>query len=206
MTCEGNMVCEFSEIGTQFKNGPFFQLNIVMGWIVLYSVVGLAVGTIFKQFLENKVDEDSLIGLAIFGGVLWPLALAVMVLYYPVLWLVRLIVLPFIAATKQDLKVVENKLTSKIDECCNPRNNSKKVSKEDKKAIKVGDLVKGVKGNPDNYKYLTEDSISRVLNINEKGIMDLKLVDHKDPEIYEKKFGEVFHAPVRNFVLHKKSR
>ena len=98
-----------------------------------------------------------------------PLTLIIGALY----WVVKLIALPFVAAEKRDLREMETRLDKKIII-------NTPISKRPKTKFAVGNLITGIKGNPDNYEHLDEGCVCKVLTIDEQGKMTVVLVDHKN--------------------------
>jgi hypothetical protein len=174
-----------------------------IGGIALYLLVALifsliACGAYYKRrFGDLTSNEQSSV---VILSILWPITLIGLVGY----WIVSLIILPFVAAKKNDLVRLENNLTRKISEIAVIRSTPARVDVEFSAPIRkfrVGDLITGIPGNPDGYKHLYEGCVCRVLSINDKGIMTLLLVDHKDKEAQKAYIGQTFTAPSRNFVL-----
>lgn len=184
------------------SNCPFgIQLLAYVGAICLYFFTCFIFWSIFKEYKDEVFNSDD--SQVIVASIFWPIVLLIGVIY----WIGKIVIMPLVAATKADLERVENELSSKIEEIS--RNSSKAVSSESKKdtsPFKVGDRVTGIKGNPDNYVHLNEGSISKVKSINEKGIMKLVLLDHKDFNEHAHKIGEVFTAPARNFVRYSENK
>lgn len=160
---------------------------IYFGLAVLVSEVLLAIKG--KRYPQLSRDEKDMV---ILGTIFWPITLVVGLVWLVAKW----IILPFIAATKQDLRETEQRINRKII--------LNSVAPKSTKKFKVGDLIQGVKGNPDNYKHLNEGCKCRVLSIDEKGSMKLVLVDHKNFNAHKDVIGNTFKAPARNFVKARK--
>jgi len=139
-----------------------------------------------KRFSELDSDRQTAV---ILGTIFWPIALVVMVIW----WLVEAIALPLTAARKRDLRSLRTELVERIDDTCNP-------SPEPVTKFKVGELITGVRGNPDDYNHLNEGCVCRVVSIDEQERMKVVLVDHKDFNEHNDVIGKVFKAPARNFV------
>ena len=168
------------------------------GAIFIYLIIGFLISLFIKDVIYkrkwNELDNDEQ-GTVILGGIFWPVA----IIFGFCLWLLKIIILPFIAATKEDIERLEAKI-DKIEVPKEVQGRSQKLIKK----FKIGDLVTGIKGNPDNYEHLYEGCVCRVISIDEKGIMKLILINHKDKEAHKDKIGKIFTAPSRNFVLIKK--
>lgn len=168
---------------------------------VVYVLIGFATGAVLtliygkETFCDLREDQKTSVVLA---GIFFPIAWIVGILY----WAVNIVILPFTAATKEDLKELEASLAEKIE--------AKKLvvqkPKESKPKFKTEDIITGNPGNPDGYKHLYEGCKCRVLSIDDKGSMNVILLDHKDKEAHKKQIGKVFKAPARNFVLLKSKR
>jgi hypothetical protein len=166
-------------------------------YMLLAAVVLVFILALIKKDWSNLNGDEKFaaILLALFFPFSIPVALGLEVVYI----IARLLYNIWNCATKEDLRVVEVKLSAKIEAAT--KKPEKKV--EVKTAFKVGELVVGKKGNPGNHKHLNEGSVSRVLSINEKGSMSLVLVDHKDFAKQKDFIGTVFKAPARNFRRSK---
>jgi len=147
-----------------------------------------------KRFSElSRTQKESVNLYSAFWIITVPLTIAFGALY----WLAKWIVLPFIAAEKRDLREMEDRINKKII-INTPINKNKKPSTK----FVVGDLITGVKGNPDGYKHLNEGSVCRVLSIDDKGKMSVVLVDHAKFVEHTEQIGKIFKAPARNFVKY----
>lgn len=168
--------------------------NITTGWFVLgviaiYAWIGFLV---YKWLLQcdGCFDSDDERALC---SIFWPiLAIGWFAGYY----IVRLVSLPIVGATQKDIKDLEDKIETSRTPC----------TPVIKPKFKVGDLITGIAGNPDGYKHLYEGCKCRVITIDEKGKMELLLLEHKDKEAQRKFIGDTFVAPSRNFVLIKPAR
>lgn len=169
------------------------ESTAILAWIglmFLYSLMAFIVFLLLKEIKFFKKEKDLTLFLAGIFPIAIPSLLLLAIGYIIALW----IIFPFIGATKKDLQETEDRLMVEI----HPTKNVKKTTN-----FKVGDLITGVKGNPDGYKYLTEKSVCKVRSIDSNGNMRVILVDHKDPNKSNKLYEE-FRAPARNFVLYKK--
>jgi len=170
------------------------QVFAIIGMIVVFAAIYFGFAIIMREILlaikgkrmsELSRDQKETVNL---GTVFWPITIAVGIVWLVAKW----IILPFIAATKQDLRETEQRINKKIV----LNGITPKVSTK----FKVGDLIKGVKGNPDNYKHLNEGCKCKVLSIDEKGQMKVVLVDHNKFNEHKDSIGNTFKAPARNFV------
>ena len=177
------------------------QVFAIIGMIVVFAAIYFGIAIIIREILlaikgkrmsELSRDEKETVNL---GTVFWPITIVIGIVWLVAKW----IILPFIAATKKDLRETEERVNKKIILNCVTPTNSKTS-----KRLKVGDLIKGVKGNPDNYKHLNEGSLSRILSINDEGSMKVVLVDHKEFKEHKDYIGNTFEAPARNFVEARK--
>jgi hypothetical protein len=178
----------------------------VFGGLSLYVLFALGVSQLFlavrnKEFRELNENEALL---CVLGSVFFPAAIVAGVVGLLGWWVWKLLILPYNAATKRDLKEVERRLENKIIfNTPNSKEGKGNITKDAKKII-AGDLVTGVKGNPDNYTHLNEGCVCRVKSIDEKGSMQLVLIDHKNFGEHRNFIGNTFTAPERNFVKYKK--
>lgn len=176
----------------------FAALGVFIVAVAVYAIIAviarlLALSFYGKKYDELESDQKTNVNLVTF---LWPLVIPFFVLYV----IAKIISLPFVAATKEDLARVKAELTQKIEEWCSrPRAEDSPAAP----SFKVGDLITGIRGNPDNYTHLNEGCVCRILSIDERGRMQLVLVDHKDFEEHMDVIGKRFKAPARNFVKVK---
>lgn len=202
------------------------QLFASVGVIAVYLACGALVSwLIYELTRENESSVDDT--LIIIGGIFWPLALAVLV----ILFIGRVAVNLIYGATIFDLRRTEGRLGDRIDNVARGRTiicpssyvDSSGYSDNDtpldigysdnseqcKPTFKVGDIVTGadnqtdIEGNPAGYEHLYQGCKCRVISVNNKGSMDLILLDHIDKEAHRSSIGKKFTAPVRNFVLLK---
>lgn len=178
-------------------NGDVIEFLLINGGILLYILLGLLAYQIFKQF-DGDLDMN------LVGAAFWPISLIAVIIY----WIGRAIALPFIAATKRDVKEVKDDLSAKINAINIPTRRTETKANRTKtiNKLKVGDLITGVKGNPGGYKHLYEGCICRVLSIDEKGQMNVMLIGHKDKEAHKDVIGKEFNAPARNFIKANRTR
>lgn len=173
----------------------FAAIGKFVVFLAIYTLLsliirGLILSIYDKKYSELNNDKKTLVNLA---TVFWPIAIIVMVVW----WLIEAILLPFTAARKRDLRELRTELVERIDETCNPQ--AQELTK-----FKVGELITGIRGNPDNYNHLNEGCVCRVTSIDERGRMKVVLVDHKDFSEHVDVIGKVFKAPERNFVKFTK--
>lgn len=178
----------------------------IFGGVVLFSLLYFLVFLLVKEILLaikgknydelSSSEKSNLMAYAGFWFITIPVTILVGIAYVPIRW----IILAFTAVEKRDLEEVEKRLNQKIIL------NGVKVPVVNKKRFQVGDLITGIKGNPDNYKHLNEGCLCRVVSIDEKEIMKLVLINHKDFKEHTEKIGEVFTAPARNFVVYKETK
>lgn len=171
----------------------FAAIGKIVVFLAVYSVIALIVSQIIlailgKRYSELDSDKKTLV---ILGAIFWPLAMVVGLVY----WVIEAIALPFTAARKRELSELRTELVGKIDEVNNP-------TPEPITKFKVGALITGVRGNPDDYNHLDEGCVCRVISIDEEGKMKVVLVDHKDFNEHNDVIGKVFKAPERNFVKY----
>lgn len=181
----------------------------LLGILVFYSFFVFLFYRVFKVLFEEKIEEDILEFLSIIGAIFFPLTIVALALFAVGYWIVLWIIFPFIGATKRDLRQSENRIMERLNNTCSSNKNTKQLSvkqTQPTRKFKVGDLITGIKGNPDGYKYLTEKCVCKVKSITENGDMRVILVDHRDNDIFTKKGYEEFRCPARNFVLYKKSK
>ncbi len=165
-------------------------------FLALYALVALFINQIILAIYGKKfkdLDDDNRT-LVVLGTIFWPLAIVFGLIY----WLVEALALPFTAARRRELRESEERLSERIEARCPPV--PEPVTK-----FKVGQLITGIRGNPDNYNHLNEGCVCRVKEIDEAGRMKVVLVDHKDFAGHTEVIGKVFKAPARNFVKYKKS-
>jgi hypothetical protein len=175
-----------------FIGGAVIVIAVYFLFFLLIKELYLAYkGKKWSELSRSQKDEANLY--AGFWVITVPLTIAVGLVF----WIGKWIILPFIAATKKDLRDTEERLTKKII-----INNPIVRNQIPSTKFVVGDLIAGIKGNPDNYKHLDEGSISKVLTIDERGRMTIVLVDHKDFMKHKDQIGKVFKAPARNFIKY----
>ncbi len=173
------------------------QFFAIVGMIVVAVGIYVGVFAIVREILlaikGKRLSELSMSGKEAvnLGAAFWPITIVGGIIYLVGKW----IILPFIAATKKDLRETEQRFNKKIILNCVTPTNSKTS-----KGLKVGDLIKGVKGNPDNYNHLNEGCLCKILSIDDKGSMKVVLVDHKKFNEHKDVIGNTFKAPARNFV------
>jgi hypothetical protein len=172
-----------------------------VGGIFIYGLFALLFSQIFLAIRKknfNELDDNESL-LCILCSIAFPAAIVAGVLLAIGWWVYKVVSLPYNAVTRKELKETEKRLESKIIFNTPISKNNKEVSK-----IVAGDLVTGIKGNPDNYIHLNEGCVCRVKSINEKGSMQLVLIDHKEFSKHRDYIGNTFTAPARNFVKYKK--
>ena len=181
---------EYCSTSTQFFAIVGFiviAIGIYLGIFAIVREVVLAIKG--KRMSELSRKEKEMVNLI--AG-FWPVTILIGLIYIPIKW----IILPFTAAEKRDLNNMEQRLNKKIVlNSVVPKITTK---------FKVGDLIKGVKGNPDNYEHLNEGCLCRVLSIDEEGRMKVVLVNHERFNEHKDYVGNVFKAPARNFVKARK--
>jgi len=169
------------------------QILATIGAVALYAFVAWIMHCIFKEAFKPRTDDEK--ALIVIGAAVFPITLVILI----GLWLVNLIILPFEAVRKEDLKEVETRLTEKIESVSKPVATPRRNPNHH--GLKVGDFVTVKLGNPDGYKHLNEGSKSRVKSIDDKGRMKLVLVDHIDFHNQKDHIGREFKAPARNFTI-----
>jgi hypothetical protein len=180
----------------------------IIGIIVVYTALAVAFTYLFaiiyskgKSFNESN---DNVKSMSIISGIFFPIAIPLVVIIYILYGIGTIIYNICNCATKQDLLELESRLNTKMN-CVKKCDNFKeKIIVNPLKPFKVGDLITGKKGNPDEYKHLNEGSICRVKSIDDNGSMKLILVDHKDFSKHSEVIGNEFKAPARNFITYKK--
>ena len=196
MTCIGNVCLE---------NCPgWVQFLAVIGSIVVYVGLGFLFANIYKCIIGkgnkslSQLTEDER-AVYLFTLILWP----IMILMGIIWWIIKLITMPFWVASKEELKETEERIIDSIalKEVLEKAKTEKPVRAEG--TFLPGDLVVGVSGNPDGYKHLNEGCVCRVVECDEKGRMQLILVDHKDFINHKEQVGKTFKGPARNFTLYK---
>lgn len=169
----------------------------VIGRIVVFLAIytllailvrGIALLIYGKKYSELDNNNKTIVNLA---TVFWPFAIIIGLVW----WLIEALALPFTAARKRDLRNLRTELVERIDDTCDP-------SPEPVTKFKVGELITGIRGNPDNYNHLNEGCVCRVVSIDEQERMKVVLVDHKDFEGHSDVIGKVFKAPARNFIKY----
>lgn len=172
---------------------PGIQFLAVIGAVVIYILIALLI----QKCIKEVTDSDELL---ILGSMFWPIAIIIAIIFGIGYWFA----FPFIGATKKDLRESEERISELVSTKKVITSENKSTTK--KKLFKVGDIITGVPGNPDNYEHLYEGCKCRVLSSDEIGSMRMILLDHKDREAHEKVIGKVFKGPARNFILWKKSK
>ncbi len=175
----------------------FAVIGKIVIFLGLYSLIAfiasqLILAILGKRYSELDSDKQTIV---ILGAIFWPVAIVVGLIW----WLVEALALPFTAARKRELCELKTELVEKIEEISNP-------TPEPVTKFKVGTLITGVRGNPDNYNHLDEGCVCRVVSIDEEGRMKVVLVDHKDFNGHNDVIGKVFKAPARNFVKYAKRK
>lgn len=178
-----------------------------IGMFAVYALFGLLIGSLIRELTSNCSASDREF-LSIIGGVFWPAAIIVGIMYVIGLWLL----FPLIGATKRELDDAEARLNRKIE-----GNYSAPVDVSDDLDIfdfdasfKVGDVITGIVPQTDydgeimSYKHLYQGCKCRVLKIDSNDSMKVILIDHKDKAAHAHKIGETFTVPARNFTLVKK--
>lgn len=178
-----------------------------IGVIVAYFAIGALIGSIVNALMRNKSGDDKDL-LVILSVVFWPVAIVMGIVYA----IARLLALPFIVATKEDLSDTEDRLNRRIDDecstCVDVANDLDIFTS--KVPFKVDDIITGIVPQTDadgsnmSYNILYRGCRCRVLSINERGSMKVILVSHKDKEAHADRIGETFTVPARNFTLVKK--
>lgn len=183
---------------------------IVLAWIggvALYLLVGALIGWLVSELVIN-IDKESRKMLVIFSIILWPLAIAVSIIYIVGMF----ILFPLFGATREYVDNTEDRINRKIDKQCSaPSDVSDDLDIFDDKApFKAGDIITGIvpqtdkNGNNISYEHLYQGCKCRVLSIDGDGAMRVILIGHKDREAQKDYIGETFDAPARNFTLVKK--
>lgn len=181
----------------------FAWVGIITIYLVIASLVGGMVYKVSKRSGNTKGDSQFL---GTLGGMFFPVTIVIGI---GGTW-VRALIKVSPGYDEEDntsrdtyYQPMIQELKDELSELKEER--KKEVVKETKviktPKFKVGDLVTGVSGNPGNYKHLYEGCLCRVLSINEKGSMELILVNHTDYDAHKDSFGKIFKAPSRNFKL-----
>jgi len=178
------------------KNVPIHPFLVAIGILAIYAWIGYFIYQL-KKSESDSWDE----GECVLYGAFWPLV----GVYYVIYYLVKLLILPICAATHEDIRRLEDRIDDTTCRTCG-RRCDRCECEEDEPEFKVGDIITGVSGNPDGYEHLYEGCVCRVLSINNKGIMKLLLLDHKDKQAQEAYIGDTFTAPSRNFVLIRQKK
>lgn len=180
----------------------------VFGAITLYFIFSFLVFVLIVSVKGKKLrdlDEDEIAVTSLLSGT-FPISLPILLIIGFIGWLVEIVQLPYVAATKEDLQDTEERLTEKIEERCFPRtkrNNYQESNIPEKRMFKVGDVITGIKGNPGDYQHLGEGCVCRVVSIDENGSMEVLLIDHRDFPEQKEYIGNTFKAPARNFKLYR---
>lgn len=178
---------------------PGVQALAIIGAIICYLLIGCFVTACAASFKNKSFKEMFTNGDGLLITCLWPVAILMLVFF----WIARVIILPFTAAEKCDVRKAKEELQDQITELQEAQIAALPVVKPTrvKGLFLPGDLITGVPGNPDEYKNLTEDCTCKVLSCSDKGNMKIILVNHNDLDILSEKHGKEFKAPARNFVL-----
>ncbi len=180
-------------------------LFAVLIWAAAALATAVVIIALFGKRYYSELDSDEQ-AVAVAGGIFFPLAWACIVIY----WAIKLIALPFIAATKGDLRDTEERIMDRI-ETTETEDEPIEIAPI-KQKFKAGDLIAGIAnqtdkdGDPISYDHLYEGCKCKVLSINDRGSMKVELVNHADKIANRDEIGETFTAPARNFELVKKPR
>ena len=181
------------------------QLLAIIGGITVYLAIGAAVAFLIRELIRDKNisdgDRDAFI---VLGGILWPVALVVLVF-----WLIGSVLVNLLfGVTVFDLRRTEERLNAKIK-----GNGNIDSLDEVKPSFKVGDIITGAKVQTDEdgdvigYGTLYEGCRCRVIDSDDgtgdDDCMEIVLIGHKDLKAHEDKIGKRFNVPPRNFVLVK---
>ena len=179
----------------------------LIGQIVVFAIVYAFFAKITREITlsiwgkdidELNRDERANLNLI---TIFFPLVWVILVVGIPIYWVVKMIMLPFVAAEKRDLRILRRDIKEDIERAVN-----KSVVPELKAKFNNGDLITGIRGNPDNYKHLNEGCVCKVVSTNEKGQMQLVLVSHKDLKEHLDSIGKTFKAPSRNFIKYPRKK
>ena len=170
----------------------------MLGGAFLYFLAGALVGVIISKIFGNNSDTEPLI---IFGVILWPFVIVAGLTYLICAWITA----PLWAASKDDLRNTEDRLSDKIDDRYLVESNpSSSVSRN--APFKVGDIITGIVPQTDSdgsnisYEHLYQGCKCRVLSIDRDDSMKVILIGHKDKEAHSSYIGKTFTAPARNFT------
>jgi len=166
--------------------------------LAIWAFIGYLTALVYLAFQGknkyqdlNKDQKENYVWVWVFWPIAWVIAILV--------WVVRLIGLPFTAARKRDLQEMEQRINRTLED------RSYSTIPVISQKFKSGELITGIRGNPDDYNHLDEGCVCRVVSIDEKGQMKLVLVNHKDFEEQKDWIGNTFKAPARNFVKYPRS-
>lgn len=169
---------------------------IIAAWIFIGALTASGVlaywGKKRYQDLDRKQKETYVL-----SWIFWPIVWIGVVLT----WIIGVLELPFTAARKRDLQQMEERISEQIEN----RNVDVIPVIPVIRKFKSGDLITGIRGNPDDYKHLDEGCVCRVLEIDDKGQMEVVLVNHWDFEGQKSYIGNTFKAPARNFVKYPRA-
>ena len=197
------------------------QLLAFFGVIFLYGIVGVVFSLLVNELMKGsdgrQSDKETVVILA---GIFWPVTIVALLV-----WIIAKVINNLLfGATIFDLRRTEGTLRQEIREVsasCAPCNSLAYSSDgyeaqldiwnvEEQAPIaqpfKVGDLVTGrvpqtdKDGNIISYEHLYTGCKCRVLSIDDRGVMSLLLLAHKDGVAHKEEIGKTFNAPARNFV------
>lgn len=167
--------------------------------LALWAFIGYLTVTVLLAYWGKRryqdLDKDRR-GWYVYAWVFWPIAWVVAV----IMWVIGILGLPFTAARRRDLREMEQRINRTLED------RSYSTIPVISQKFKPGDLITGVRGNPDDYNHLDEGCVCRVLSIDDKGRMKVVLANHKNFEEQKDWFGNTFKAPARNFVKYPRSR
>lgn len=168
-------------------------LITILTWIgafTLYVVAGAWTGSVIYKQLKNN-SEDARIIFAVFGGVLWFIAL------------------PLGIGVGMLIKYFESLIyTCRIEEDEKPKTKKEDGNgKVEHTRFKTGDLVTCIDENPEGYSHLYPGCVCRVIRIEEDDDeMDVVLIDHIDIKAQRKFLGIKHTVPIENFKLIPKKK
>lgn len=188
----------YMKVGCPTDTLFFAMIGKIVVFLAIYSLIAVFVSQIILAILGKRYSEldSNKQSLVILGAIFWPIAIVVSLVW----WVVEALALPFTAARKRDLRKLDKEVKAQIAKCLVV------PSQEPVTKFKVGELITGIRGNPDNYNHLNEGCVCRVISIDEEGKMKVVLVDHKDFNGHKDVIGNVFKAPARNFVKCSKRK
>ena len=174
--------------------GNLIYFLAFMGGVSLYLVIATAVGRAIYDRTSAFV-EDGRIVFSVLGGALFPIIIPMLIV---ALWINAMINIP-----------TSKKGETIIEEPTNRKKSTKKPKEENEEEysespFKVGDLVTGIKSNPEGYVILYPGCVCRVLEIDEDDEeIKVKLIDHIDKEAHIEDLGIIHNVPWKNFTLIK---